>query len=101
MVSLSALGRDVLKAMHRFEIYGTNVGSPLITDAPPLTFHQPYDRVFRELAAGHQGALSFGELSIACRAAQPFDVFVRTCPRPMHDIPCAGTIEARTRWIRT
>jgi hypothetical protein len=40
MVGLSAMGRDVLQAMHRFEIHGTNVGSPLITDAPPLTLHQ-------------------------------------------------------------
>src|SRR5262249_18673245 len=41
MVSLSALGRDVLEAIPRFEIYGTNAGGPPTTNTPPLTFHQP------------------------------------------------------------
>jgi hypothetical protein len=41
MVSLSALGREVLKALHRCERHGTHVGGPCITDAPPLTLHQP------------------------------------------------------------
>src|SRR5215813_7414597 len=100
MVGLSALGSDVLKAMHRFEIHRANVGGPLIADAPPLTFHQPYNRVFGELAAGHQGALPFRELPAACRTAQSFDVLVRPCPRPMRDVPCAGTIEPCTLWIR-
>src|SRR5713101_8405031 len=100
MMGLSALGRDVLKAMHRFEIHGTNVGGPFITDAPPLTFHQPYDRVFGELAAGHQGTLPFRELPVACRTAQPFDVLVRPGPRPMRDVAFAGPIEPSTLWIR-
>ena len=61
MVGLSALGSHPLEAMHRFEIHRTNVGGPFVTDAPPLTFHQPYDRVFWALAAGHQGALPVTE----------------------------------------
>src|SRR5262245_22315036 len=28
-------------------------------------------------------------------------MFVRACPRPMHNVLCAGTIEARALWIRT
>ena len=101
MVGLSALGSDVLKAMHRFEIRRTNIGGPLVTDAPPLTFDQPSDRVFGKLAMGHQGARPFGELLVACRAAQSFDVFVRAWPRSVHDVPGTGTIKARTRWIWT
>jgi hypothetical protein len=78
MVGLSTLGSGVLQAMHRFKIHRTNVGGLLITDAPPLTFYQPYDRVFGELAAGHQGALPFGKLG---RMSQRlFDVFVLACP---------------------
>jgi hypothetical protein len=100
MMSLSALGSDVLKAMHRFEIHGTNVGGPCITDTPPLTFQQPYDRVFGELAASHQGAFPFRELPVACRTAQPFDVLGRPSPRPMRDVAFAGTIEACALWIR-
>jgi len=62
---LHTLGRDTLKAMHGFEVHGTHVGGPCITDAPPLTFQQPYDGGFGELAAGHQGALPFRELPVA------------------------------------
>ena len=51
--------------MHGFEVHGTHVGGPCITDAPPLTFQQPYDGGFGELAAGHQGALPFRELPVA------------------------------------
>ena len=40
MVGLSALGSDVLHAMHRLEINGTKIGGVLITDAPPLTLQQ-------------------------------------------------------------
>src|SRR5262249_2318692 len=72
----------------------------LITDAPPLTFHQLYDGIFRELAAGHEGALPFRELPVAGRTAQPFDVLVRPGPRPMRDVASAGTIALRTLWIR-
>jgi hypothetical protein len=100
MVGLSALGRDVLQAMHRLEINRTNVGGALITDAPLLTYHQSYDRLFGELTAGHQGPLPVGELPIACGAAQPFDVFVRPCPRSMGNVAFAGPIELSTLWIR-
>src|SRR4051794_6433616 len=101
MVGLSALCSDVLKAMYRLEINRTNVGGARITDAPPLTFRQSYDRVFGELTAGHQSALSFRELPVAGGAAQPFDVFVRAGPRPMRDVAFAGPIEPRTLWIWT
>ena len=53
MMGFSTMGSDTLKAMHCFEIHGTNVGGPCITDAPPLTFQQLYDGVFGEFAAGH------------------------------------------------
>jgi hypothetical protein len=101
MVGLSTLRSDVLKAMHRLEINRTNVGGALITDAPPLTFRQAYDRVFGELTAGHQRAFPFGELPVAYGAAQPFDVFVHACPRPMRDVAFTGLIEPRTLWIWT
>jgi hypothetical protein len=100
MVGLGALSSDALETMHRFESHGTNVGGPLITDAPPLTFQQLYDRVFGELTTGQQGALPFGELSVACRAAQPFDMLVCTCPGSMCDVACTGAIEPGTVWIR-
>jgi hypothetical protein len=87
--------------MHRFELHGTNVGSPFITDAPPLALEQAFDGLLRQLAAGHQGTLPFRALSVACRAAQPFEVFVLACPRPMHDVPFSGTMKVRTLWIRT
>jgi hypothetical protein len=41
MVRLSALGGNALKALHRCEIHGTNVGGPRITNAPPLPLHPP------------------------------------------------------------
>src|SRR5215813_12421026 len=96
MVGLSAPGSDGLKAMHRFELHSTNVGGPFITDAPPLALEQAFDGLLRQLAAGHQGTLSLRELSVACRTAQPFDVFVRTCPRPMRDVAFAGPVELCT-----
>src|SRR5438477_8488363 len=86
--------------MHGLEIHGTDVGGPLITDAPPLTLHQPYDRVFRKLAASHQRALPFRKLPVARCTAQPFDVLVRPGPRPMRDVAFTGTIEPFTVWIR-
>src|SRR4029450_8041589 len=100
VVRLGPLGSHPLEAMDGLEIHGTDVGSPLITDTPPLTFHQQYDGVFRELAAGHEGALPFRELPVACRTTQSFDVLVRPCPRPMRDVAFAGTIEPGTLWIR-
>jgi len=101
MMGLSTLGSDTLKAMHCFEIHGTNVSGPCITDAPPLPFQQPYDRVFGELAASHQGALPFGELPVACRAAQPFDMLACAGPGPMRDSALTRLVEPRTQWIWT
>src|SRR5215216_8131735 len=100
VVRHSPLGRHPLEAMDGLEIHGTDVGGSLITDTPPLTFHQLYDRVFRELAAGHQGALPFRKLPVACHTAQPFDVLVRPGPRPMRDVAFAGTIALGTVWSR-
>jgi len=100
MVGLGPLGSHPLKAMHRLEIHRTDVRGARITDAPSLTFHQPYKRVFGELAAGHQGALPFRELPTACRTTPPFDMLVRSCPRPMGDVAFAGMIEPCTVWIR-
>jgi hypothetical protein len=80
VVGLSALGSDVLQAMHRLEVNATNVSGALITDTPPLAFQQAYDRLFGELTAGHEGSLPFGAFPVACYTAQPFDVFVRACP---------------------
>jgi hypothetical protein len=100
MMRLRAPGSDVLQAMHRFAIHGTNVGGPCLTDTPPLTLQQPYARVFGELAASPQGAVPFRELPVACRTAQPFDGLVRPSPRPRRDVACAGTIEACAWWIR-
>src|SRR4029450_5299797 len=99
MVELSSLGCDLLKAVHRLEIHRTNVGSPCITDAAGLTFQQPYDSVGGQFTPGHQGPLTFRECSAAGRTAQPFDVCVRSCPRPMDYVAFAATIEFRTRWI--
>src|SRR5215211_1901674 len=99
VVRHSPLGRHPLEAIDSLEIHGTDVGGALITDTPPLTFHQLYDRVFRELAAGHQGALPFRKLPAACRTAQPFNVLVRPGPRPMGNVPFTGTIEQGTVWI--
>ena len=90
-----------LEAMDCLDFHIANVRSPFIADAPALTFQEPFHSRLGELATGHQGALPFGELPVAGRAPQPFDVFVRAGPRPMYDVPCAWTIEARTLWIRT
>jgi hypothetical protein len=40
-------------AMHSFEIDGTDVSSPLITDTPALTFQQSFHSGLRELAPSH------------------------------------------------
>jgi hypothetical protein len=69
VVRLHSMGSHQLEAMDGLEIHSTDVGDPLIADAPPLTLHQPYDRVFRELAAGHEGALPFREFLATCRTA--------------------------------
>ena len=100
MMGLRTVGCHRLKPMHGLEIHRTDIGGALITDTPPLTFHELGHSRFGEFAPGHQGPLPFGALPVACRAAEPFDVFVFACPRPMDDVPCAGTIEAWTRWIR-
>src|SRR5262245_60852879 len=39
VVRLSSMGRNPLEAMDSLEIHRTDVGGPLIADAPPLTFH--------------------------------------------------------------
>jgi len=76
-----------LKTMDSFEIHGTDVGHPFVTDAPALTFQALFHRRFGELAPGHQGPCSLGELTAADGAAQPFDVLVFTRPgKPCHDI---------------
>jgi hypothetical protein len=100
MVGLGTLGCNLLQAVHGVEIHRTHVRSALITDAPPLTLHQLYDGLFGELAAGHEGALPFRELPVACHTAQPFDVLARPGPRPMRDVAFARTIELRTVWMR-
>src|SRR5262247_1526602 len=99
MMGLGTMRGHALEAMDRLDLHITNICSAFVADTPPLTLHQPYDRVFRELAASHQGPLPFGELSVAYRAAQPFDVLVRPGPRPMRDVACAGTVELCTLWI--
>jgi hypothetical protein len=101
MVGLSALRSDVLQAMHRLEIDRTNVGGARLTDAPALTLRESYDRGFGELTAGPQRAFPFGALPVACGAAQPFEVLVRACPRPMRAVAFAGPIEPRTLWMWT
>jgi hypothetical protein len=100
MMHLGPLGRYALKTVDSLEIHGTDVRCPRITDAPALTFQQLYDRLFWELTAGHQGALPFGELLVACGATQPFDMLVCTCPGPMRDVAFAGTIEVCALGIR-
>src|SRR5262245_51862632 len=99
MMGLGTMRGHALEAMDRLDLHITNICSAFVADTPPLTLYQPYDRVFRELAASHQGPLPFGELSVAYRAAQPFDVLVRPGPRPMRDVACAGTVELCTLWI--
>src|SRR5262249_30724957 len=71
------------KRCPRLASHGTDVGGALITDAPPLALHQPYDRVFRERAAGHQGPRPCRALPATCRTTQPFAVLGRPGPRPM------------------
>jgi len=99
MMGLRPVGGHRLKPMHGLEIDRTDIGGARITDAPPLTFQELCHGRFREFAPGHQGPLPFGKLPVACRAAQPLDVFVLARPRPMHDVPFAGMIEARALWI--
>src|SRR5438132_14223986 len=96
----SSLGRPPLKALDGLAIHRPDVGGPRIADAPPRTLHQPYARVFRELAAGHQGARPFRELPATCWTAQPFDVLGRPGPRPMRAVAFARTIEPGTVWMR-
>jgi len=51
----------------------------------------------RALLQAVQGSLAFRECLAACRTAQPFDVFVRSCPRPMGSVAFAKTIESCIR----
>jgi len=97
---LRALGRAVLQARHRVASHRTNSGGPRITDAPPLPWHPPYDRVCGALAAGHQGALPFRARPAACRTAPAFAGRGRPCPRPMREVPFAGTIAPCPGWSR-
>jgi hypothetical protein len=53
MVLQGPLDCHPLKAMHSFEIDGTDVRRPLITDTPALTFQQAFHRGLRELAPSH------------------------------------------------
>jgi hypothetical protein len=53
MVLHGPLGRYPLKAMHRLEIYSTDVSGPLITDTPALTFQKSFHSGLRELAPSH------------------------------------------------
>ena len=100
VMGLSTLGGHTLEAIHGLEIDRTDIGGPCITDTPPLTLQQPLHGVFRQFAPGHQGPLPFGELPVACRAAQPFNVLVHPGPRPMRDVAFAGTIEPGPVGIR-
>src|SRR5215831_746350 len=99
MVHLGSLGSHPLKTMDGFEIHGTDLGRPLITDAPALTFQELFHRRFRELAPGHQGPFALGELTAAEGAAQPFDVLVFTRPRAMANVAGVGPMELLTIWI--
>src|SRR5262245_41138231 len=94
-------GRYPLETMDGLEIHSTDVGGPRIADTPPLALHQPYNRVLGQLTAGHQGALPFGELPVACRAAQPFDMLACPGPGPMRNIAFPRLVEPRTSWIWT
>jgi hypothetical protein len=101
MVRLGPLGRHPLKTMDGFEIHGTDVGHPFVTDAPALTFQELFHCRFGELAPGHQGPFALRELTAADGAAQPFDVLVFTRPRAMYNIAVARAVEPSTLWIRT
>ena len=79
-------GGHTLAALHGLEIDRTEIGSALITDAPALILHQLSDRLCGELAAGHEGALPFRALPVACCTAQPCDGLVRPGPRPMRAV---------------
>src|SRR4030095_11844332 len=100
VMDLGPLGGHTLEAIHGLEIDRTDIGGAFVTDTPPLTLQQPLHGVFRQFAPGHQGPLPFGELPVAGRAAQPFNVLVPPGPRPMRDVAFAGTIEPGTVWIR-
>src|SRR2546421_7095715 len=86
MVGLSPLGGDLLKAVHGLEVHRIDVSRSLITDAPSLTFQQPLHNFLGQLAPGQQGAFPLRELLRADGTAQPFDVLVLPCPRPMGDV---------------
>jgi hypothetical protein len=101
LMGLRTVGCHRLKPINGLESHRTDIGGALITDTPPLTFQELFYGRFGEFTAGHQGPLPCGALPVACRAAQPFDVFVLACPRPMHNVPFAGPMEVQTRWMRT
>lgn len=99
-MELGTLGRHTLAAIAGLAIHLTNVRRACGAAAPPLTLHQLYERVFRELAAGHQGARPFRARPVACRTTQSCAVLVRPGPRPMRDVPCAGAIAPCPVWMR-
>jgi hypothetical protein len=99
MVRHGPLGRDPLKTRDSFEIHGTDVGHPLIADAPALTFQELFHRRFGELAPGHQGPLSLGELTATDGAAQPLNVLVLARPGAMDHIVSVRLIAQPTSWI--
>src|SRR5215470_3358871 len=101
MLRLGSLGSQGLKAMDSLEIHGTNVRCTLITDAPALTFQEPFYSRFRQLAAGHQGPRPLGEFLGANNTAQPFDMLMLARPRAMDNVASAGAVEPHTLWIRT
>jgi hypothetical protein len=99
MVRLGPLRSHVLKAMDGLEIYGTDIRRALITDAPALTFQELFYGRFGELAPGHQGPFSLGELTAAEGAAQPLNVLVLARPGAMDYIASVRLIAQPTSWI--
>src|SRR5215471_19337162 len=76
MMGLSTMRGHVLEAMDRLDLHITNICSAFVADTPPLTLHQPYDRVFRELTPRHQGPFSLRKRLATDGAAQSCDVLI-------------------------
>ena len=85
--------------MHGLDIHLTDVCRALITDTPALTLGQPDHLLFRQLAPGHQSALSLGKLPLAKGASQTLNAFIFSCPGTVDDVAPARLIEQTTRWI--
>ena len=99
LVRLGPLRSHVLKAMDGLEIYGTDIRRALITDAPALTLQELFYGRFGELAPGHQGPFSLGELTAAEGAAQPLNVLVLARPGAMDYIASVRLIAQPTSSI--